>query len=328
METQLKNDIKNNSFKNVYLLTGEEKYLTDYYSAEITNALVDEDMREFNYLKLSSLPDPEEIDAFANSYPFMSEHKVMMLKDTGIFKTSDEKIKGYFTELLESVPEYLTIIFNEANADKRSAVYKSAVKLNPEVEFNYKKPAELAPWLVKIFKKAGKNISSQDALYMCEIAGPSMLQLKSEAEKVITFMVNEEKADQSLIDSLVTRTVENRVFSMLDNLVEGKTDLAMEQFGDLKALGEEPIKIISIIFNRFATFHTVLIMAGKSPAEIASITGMRDWQIRNSTAPAKKLGGRKIASVMSKCRDMDFAVKNGLMEKWLALEMIIAEIIL
>ena len=35
----------NKTFKNVYILTGDEKYLADYYSAQITQALVDEDMK-------------------------------------------------------------------------------------------------------------------------------------------------------------------------------------------------------------------------------------------------------------------------------------------
>ena len=100
MEAQLKNDIKNKTFKNVYVFTGDEKYLADYYSKEICSALVDEDMKEFNFLKLSTLPSPEDIDAFASSYPFMSEHKVMLVKDTGIMKSAPEDIKEYFTELL------------------------------------------------------------------------------------------------------------------------------------------------------------------------------------------------------------------------------------
>ena len=139
MEAQLKNDIKNKTFKNVYVFTGDEKYLADYYSKEICNALVDEDMKEFNFLKLSTLPSPEDIDAFASSYPFMSEHKVMLVKDTGIMKNAPEDVKEYFTELLSSVPDYLVVIFNEANIDKRNTVYKAASKVSAPLEFAYKK---------------------------------------------------------------------------------------------------------------------------------------------------------------------------------------------
>ena len=43
---------------------------------------------------------------------------------------------------------------------------------------------------------------------------------------------------------------------------------------------------------------------------------------------AQKIGIRKIANVMLKCRDMDFAIKNGTAEKWFAVEAIIAEALL
>ena len=102
----------------------------------------------------------------------------------------------------------------------------------------------------------------------------------------------------------------------------------MQKYIDLKALDEEPIKIISIIFNKFSSFHSAYILQNKSIAEIAAITSMRDWQIKSNITQAKKLGPHKIAAVMTKCRDMDFAIKNGLAEKWTAVDMIIAQIVL
>jgi len=330
METALKNDIKNGTFKNVYLMFGEEKFLTDYYCSEIIKANVEEDMKEFNYLKIaSSLPSEEEIDSFASSYPFMSEKKILHISDTDIFKSASEK-KGaaYFGELIKSVPDYLIIIFSETRVDKRNALYKQISKLYPPIEFSFKKPNELSPWLTKIFKSGGKSISSQDALYMCEIAGPSMLMLKSEAKKIITFLGDETEVKRELIDNMVTRTVENRVFEMLNDLIEGKRNSGMQKYFDLKALDEEPIKIISIIFKKFASFHSVLILKTKSMGEIVAATSMRDWQVKQCMAQANKLGAYKIASVMTKCRDMDFGIKNGIVDKWTATDMVIAEIVL
>lgn len=329
MESQIKNDLKNGIFKNIYVLSGEEKYLTDYYAGEIIRANVDEDMTEFNFLKLSTnLPSTEDIDAFANSYPFMSEKKVLLIQDTGIFKNPTEEYKNYFLELTSSPPEYLIIIFAESNTDKRNSIYKQISKLWPVCEFSFKKPNELSPWLTNLFKKNSKKISSADALYMCEKAGPSMLTLKSEAEKIISFTESEE-ITRDIIDSLVTRTVENRVFDMLDNLIDGNKRQAMQELSDLKALNEEPIKIISIIFKKFAAFHGALILKSKSPGEISQRTGIPSWLAKNNLMYANKLGGMKIASVMSKCHDMDFGIKNGTVaDKWLALELIIAEIIM
>ena len=52
MEAQLKTDIKNNTYKNIYILSGEEKYMMDYYCNAIVNANTDPDSKDFNYLKI------------------------------------------------------------------------------------------------------------------------------------------------------------------------------------------------------------------------------------------------------------------------------------
>jgi len=329
MESQLKTDIKNNMFKNVYILSGEEKHMVDYYCNAIVNANTDPDTKDFNYLKIvNTLPAEEDIDSFASSYPFMAEKKVLILQNTGIFKTTTEGMKKYFTSLCESMPEYLILIFCEIQINKKNELYKTISKIYPAVELNYKKPSELAPWISGYLRKNEKNIKSDIALYMCELAGPSMLNLKSEADKIISFLKDETEVTKELVDTLVTRTVENRVFDMMDSLINGNKSKAMKELADLKALGEEPIKIISIIFKKFSQLHMVYIMKGKPTAEIAAITSMRDWQIKTCTGQLKKMSIMTVAKVMSKCKDMDFAVKNGAIDKWLAIELIIAEILL
>lgn len=329
METQVKNDIKNNLIKNAYVFYGEERYLTDYYCNEIIKLCVDDDTKEFNYLKISSsLPPEEEIDAFASSYPFMSEKKILHIQDTGIFKSASEGHKKYFEELLSNPPEYLTVLFAESKIDKKTSLYKLARKLCTICEFNYKAPNDLAVWLSAFFKRNGKEIDSKDCIYMCEIGGPSMLTLKSEAQKLITFLGDKNKVTRELIDTLVTKTVENRVFDMINDLTLGNRQGAMSKLSDLKALDEEPIKIISIIFKKFAGLHSAFILKNKSTAEIARTTSTQEWIVKNNLKQANKLGARKIASVMTKCRDMDFGIKNGSVDKWLTIEFIISEIIL
>ncbi len=329
METQIKNDIKNKSFKNIYILYGEETYLINHYAEAIANENVDADMKEFNYIKFSnSLPDAEDIDAFASSYPFMSEKKVMVIQNTGIFKSSQMNQAEYFMGLVKSIPEYLIILFCEEQINKTNALYKEIAKLYPPFEFSFKKPDALSPWLVNTFKFHGISIQSKDALYMCEIAGPSMLNLKSEAEKIVSFLGNKDTVSREDIDNLVTRTVESRVFDMLEDLISGQKEKGIKKLSDLKALNEEPIMIISIIFKKFSGFHMAYLLKDRPISEISRLCSMPEWIIKNNLRHAKNLGISKIATVMSKCRELDCAIKNGNQDKWLALELIAGEIVI
>ena len=322
----IKNDIKNKIFANVYILTGEEDYLPALYTRQITDAVTDEDTKEFNLLEVySTLPAPEDIDAFANSYPFMSEKKVLVIQDTKIFKKANEEYKNFFIELIANIPDYLIIIFNEKEIDKRNTLYKQISKIYPVCEYAFQDIPTLTAWITKLFTASGKTISRDDAVYICEAAGPSMHALKSEAEKIISALDTTDTADRQIIDTLITRTIENRVFEMIDDITSGKNSDALKKLRDLKALNEEPIKIINIIFGKFSTFHKLLLLKDKSMREICTLCNLYEKHARNNLAQAKKLGARKIASVMLKCRDMDFAVKNGQTDKWLAAELVVAE---
>ena len=78
---RIKTDIKTGVFKNVYLFYGPETYLIDYYSKQIISANTDSDTEQFNLLAVSAeIPEEGEIDSFINSYPFMSERKVLYIR--------------------------------------------------------------------------------------------------------------------------------------------------------------------------------------------------------------------------------------------------------
>ena len=324
----IKNDIKNKIFSNVYILCGEEDYLIRYYVQKTIEVATQEDMREFNVMEIySTLPDTGDIDAFANSYPFMSEKKVLIIQDTKIFKKSNEEHKSYFSDLILNIPDYLIIIFAEKDIDKRNALYKQIAKIYPVCEYNFQDIPTLTSWITKLFSSAGKTINRDDASYICEVAGPSMHALKSEAEKIIAFLSDETLVTGQVIDSLITRTIENRVFDMIDDIVKGNNADAMKKFNDLRALNEEPVRIINIFFNKFATFHKLLLLKDKPMREICTLCNLYEKHARNNLSQAKILGAKKIAEVMLKCRDMDFAVKNGITEKWIAAELVVAEAI-
>ncbi len=321
----IKNDIKNQIFSSVYLLCGDETYLIDFYANELIGVLTDEDTKELNLLSVHSvLPDVASIDEFVNSYPFMSDKKVLVIENTGIFKKATEEYKSFFSDLISELPEYLVIIFKENQIDKRSVLYKQIAKTYPVCQYDFQAIPTLAGWITKIFSASGKDIKREDALYMCDIAGPSMLSLKEEAKKIISFLGDDTKVTRDTIDSLITRTVEDKVFDMVDDIADLKRCEALTKLNDLKALNVEPIKIISIIFNKFATYHKLFLLKGKSVYEIRELTGMYEKHIRTNMEKAQKLGRKTIASVMLMCADMDANVKNGTVEKWLAIELILA----
>ena len=116
----LKKDINNNTLKNLYLFTGPEVFLSEFYTNDIKKKLLGESGDDFNLLTVSRcLPDINDADNFINSYPFMSDKKLMIIKDSNILKKAADEDKKYWQKTLTSIPDYCIIIFCENEIDKR-----------------------------------------------------------------------------------------------------------------------------------------------------------------------------------------------------------------
>lgn len=323
---RIKTDIKCNNFKNVYLLFGPETFLIDYYVTQIISANINDDSKEFNLLSFSAqIPEEGEIDNFINSYPFMSEKKVLCIRNSGIFKKSGEATRNFWSDIIENVPDYAIIIFAEKEIDKRNTLYKLINKKHTACEFEYQKPAELTSWTINVLRKLSKTVSHQDASYIVELCGPAMQNIHSEAEKLASYITDRAEIRRSDIEQIVTKNIENRVFDMMDDIAEGRNEAAFKKLSDLKALNEEPIKIISIIFNKYSLYKKLSILKGKPLPEICRVCGLYENYAKNYLRHLNTLSADKITHVMNRCMEMDFGIKSGNTDKWLGVELIIAE---
>ena len=99
----IQEDIKNQQFKPVYLLFGEEAYLRQQYKQKLLDALMPEE-DTMNYRRYEGKGiEPREIIDLAETMPFFADRRVILLEDTGFFKNKCEELAEYFKQLPESL---------------------------------------------------------------------------------------------------------------------------------------------------------------------------------------------------------------------------------
>ena len=86
-------DIKNGTFKPVYLLYGEEAFLKQSYKKKLRAAISGDDTMNYNYFEGKGL-DVNELISLADTMPFFSERRLILIEDSGFFKTSSEALGG------------------------------------------------------------------------------------------------------------------------------------------------------------------------------------------------------------------------------------------
>ena len=102
-------DIKNQDYKKVYLLYGDEAYLKQQYKHRLLQALVsEEDTMNFSRFEGKGINVREVID-LAETMPFFSDRRVILMENTGFFKTKSEELAEYMSTL----PDYICFLFVE-----------------------------------------------------------------------------------------------------------------------------------------------------------------------------------------------------------------------
>ncbi len=117
-------DIKNGTFKPVYLLYGEEAFLKQSYKKKLRAAISGDDTMNYNYFEGKGL-DVNELISLADTMPFFSERRLILIEDSGFFKTSSEALAEY----LPMMPDTTCIVFVEEAVDKRNKLYKKVKDL-------------------------------------------------------------------------------------------------------------------------------------------------------------------------------------------------------
>ena len=136
-------DIKNNNFKQIYLLYGEEAYLKRIYKEKLRNALVEkDDTMNYNYYTGKGISIPEIID-IGETMPFFADRRLITIENSGFFKSANE-LGDYVKEL----PETTYIVFVEEEIDKRNKLYKAVKDKGRIVELPRQDSKTLTSWVL------------------------------------------------------------------------------------------------------------------------------------------------------------------------------------
>ena len=117
---KLRQDIRSNQFERVYLIYGEERYLIQMYKNQVKKAIIKDDTMNFNQYTGKGI-SVQEVEDTVMTLPFFADRRLILLEDTGLFKSSDE----HWSNLVKNIPDSCHMLFVEQEVDKRSRMYKA-----------------------------------------------------------------------------------------------------------------------------------------------------------------------------------------------------------
>ncbi len=319
----LQEDIKNQDFKQVYLLYGEENYLKQQYKEKLKKALVQEDDSMNFSMFEGKKTEPKEIIDLAETMPFFADRRVIFLEDTGFFKNQCENLPEYMAEL----PEYMCMVFIENDVDKRSRMYKAVKKYGRVVEFNVQDSNTIMRWVLGMMKREGKKITQKDMELFLSKTGTDMGNIERELEKLLCYTMGREVITAKDIENICTTQITNHIFDMIRAVTEKDQKKALDLYYELLALKEPPMRILFLLARQFNLIMQVkeLSKSGYDQSQIGKKVGIQTFVVKNYSMYARKYNTEELRKIVEECVTAETKVKTGLMTDIMCVELLLVK---
>ena len=316
-------DLKNGTFLQVYLLTGEEAYLKNRYKKRLRAAIVGEDdLMNFTAYTGKGI-DIRQVIETAETMPFFAERRLIQIEDSGFFKNACPELAEY----LPTMPKETYMVFVEQEIDKRGKLYKAVKAQGRIVELGRQDARTLTTWVLGMIKKEGKNIT-QDALNLfLEKSGDDMENIANELEKLLCYVQDATAIERADVEAICTVTTENKIFDMIRAVAEKRQKQALELYYDLLSLKEPPMRILFLIARQFNQMYQIKDLREQvyDSGAIAKKAGLAPFIAKKSLAQASKFEKDTLRGAVEDCVETEAAVKSGRLGDRLGVELLIVK---
>lgn len=323
---KLKNAIKEGKTEPMYLFFGEEEYLKELYAEKIKALVPDGGFPDFNRLEFEGKDVP--LDAYDDaweSYPMMTDKKLIMIKDSEAFNRPNEEAKSFWQNKFKHISDDTTVVFIETKVDKRSLTYKAFVKNGTAVEFSYQSEADLATWVNKQALNRRMKISKDTAMYFVNVCDKGINSLKNELDKLFAYCEGE--ITKSDIDRVVSKSLEIQVFDLTDAIMRGDAAKAMEVIGGLRTSNESSMGILYLVNSAVERLLLAKTMSGRSVSEVAAEMGTAPFIAGKYIDGAKGFSEEALIRMVRRVSETDYEIKLGRTDMRTGVERYIAECI-
>lgn len=321
----LNEHIKENKYKNIYLLYGEESYLKKTYKHRLSKGILGSgDAMNRSYFEGKKINSTEIIE-LADTLPFFADRRVIIIENSGFLKKADLNLVEYISHL----PESTHFIFVESEVDKRNKMFKTIKGLEIAYisEFTTQDEKSLMPWMAGILKKEGLQIQEQTAKYILGKVGTDMERIVGELEKLICYTIGRGEITIEDVDAVCITHISNHIFDMIGAVAQKEQKKALDYYYELLALKEAPTRILFLLAKQFRQLSTTkaMLREGSSNKDVATSLGIAPFIVNKLAAQARQFSEETLKKAVEDAVEYEEAVKTGRLADKLAVELFIVK---
>lgn len=336
-EAKLNSDIKSGSFSPVYFFYGEEAFLTKTYAERIKNKIIGSQAAvDINLLELNGNPDLSMLSDHIQALPFFADRKVIMINDFNLEKITEEETEA-FKDIIKNVPSTSVVVFYLTNcsfslrSDRVKKIFEF-IKNNACVcEFKALNKMKIGELICKKAAKQKRIISRTTAEYLAEITSCDLSLASVETSKLCCYVGEGQEITAELIDLMVAKQLETKVYTLSDNIIAGNRNKALTILDELFEQRAEPVQILSALCTAYSDYYYAKTAkeSGIIPQQVASDFGYTGFKASIAARKYNESAKMDIDDLRNGLRiifEADVKCKSSSIDKRLLLEKTVFEL--
>lgn len=334
---ELKKQINNKDFQNVYLIYGEEKMFVKSDTDYLVTKLMGKEPPEFNYHNFSKDYNMDEIAVAVQVAPFMSEYNCVKVADfdaTGCGKSQLEQ----FIEIIKNIPDTTVLIITMPTLEQDmkklgdfSKIVTLVKKIGVVCVINRETDISLARQIIKWADSRDIKIEQADAFKLQEYVGDDLNSIKNELDKLCNYVGDGNQITGAHIDFLVSKRLEANIFNLTDAIVAGDGTKAFNILDVLFYQKEDANDIINVISMAYIDFYRARIgqECGVPMSEIAQEFGYgkREFVLKKASQKTRRISTQKLRDSLDEITQTCSTMRSVSVNQRILVEKLVAKLL-
>lgn len=319
------------------LLLGEEPYLRDECRARLIEKFVPEAARTWAVSRYSAARGETQaaLDQ-AQTMAMLSPLQVVFLEDAETVEKLGEKNRdeavAQLTAYLENPAPFTVLVVEAAGLDQRMKWGRMLVEKTLVVACGLgdnaaERHAAAVAFARAIAKEKGVEFEKGAAEDLAEFVAADLMRLKTEIEKLSTFVGEKKLIRRNDVASMVISEKTATVWELADFLAARKSAKALEFLDRLLRDGEEPLSMVGAMAWMYRKLIEASEVRGATNGyQAARALGMRPEQAELALQASRKIPRAQLLAGLSALQKADDRLKGGAEDPRAVMEFLVIEL--
>lgn len=303
-------EIVNKSFLPAYVFYGEERFLVDEAVKKLKNKLLTNGTDIMNLSIIENVDDKNVIDSL-ETLPFMSDHRLILIKDDEFFKKLNDSTVNNIIKHIENgdTNNCIAFIFGD-KIDMRKKLFKTISKVGAIVNFEHLKYEEAVNYVGFFVRKYGKVIKKPVAEYIVKNIGVDLYRLLNEVKKFVSYS-NDKEILLDDVKFLISSNISESVFRLVNAIGLKQESTAIYVLNKMIANAENPIGILAMIGRQFRILLKAkyFVKQNLNRKELQSRLGIPYFSINDIIEQSKRFEENDLIDAYELCLKCDRELK-------------------